>query len=306
MLDRLLALQRLFESEPFDLVHAQFGYVGHLCVPVLSWFKSLPLIVSFRGQDASALPLKLPGLYAPLFRRGNLFLARSEAMRRDLLAIGCPPEKVRVHHSGIDLAQFPYRERHVPDESEPLRILFVGRLIAKKGVLDAVAAFAEARRHHPNIQLRIIGEGPLREQIAREAAERNSAAAILLLGPKFHAEVASEMAAAHIFLLPSRTAPDGDKEGIPNALMEAMASGLPVLSTRHAGIPECVADGVSGLLVPEGDVQALAERLQWLIQNPQRWADMGRAARAKIAAEFNRDIQAQRLISIYKEVLTPS
>jgi colanic acid/amylovoran biosynthesis glycosyltransferase len=151
--------------------------------------------------------------------------------------------------------------------------------------------------------LRIIGEGPLRDRIAQEIAARGLSDSALLLGPRAHEEVAAEMAAAHLFILPSRTAPDGDKEGIPNALMEAMASGLPVLSTRHAGIPECVEDGVSGLLVPEGNPAALAEGLCRLIETPASWPALARAGRARIETEFNRETQARRLVSLYEEVL---
>ena len=303
MLDALVDLQRRLEAESRDLVHAQFGYVGYLCVPVLAWFRSLPLVVSFRGQDASALPLKHPGLYEHLFRRGHAFLARSEAMKRDLVALGCPIEKTHVHHSGIDLNQFPFRERRAPPASEPTRILIVGRLVEKKGIPDAVAAFAEARRRYPNIQLRIIGDGPMREPILREISARDLGDSAVLLGGRSHDEVAEEMNRAHLFLLPSRTASDGDKEGIPNAIMEAMASGLPVLSTFHAGIPECVENEVSGLLVDEGDTAALADRLSRLLDHPDRWPDMGRAGRAKIEAEFNREVQAKRLISVYREIV---
>ena len=304
MLDALLLLERRLDGESFDLVHAQFGYVGHLCIPVLSWFGSLPLVVSFRGQDASALPRKHPGIYAPLLRRASAFLARSEAMKRDLIAIGCPAGKTYVHHSGIDLDRFAFQERHAPPaESLPVRILLVGRLIEKKGVPDAIAAFAEARRRRPNIQLRIIGDGPMREEILRNIAALGLADAVALLGHCPHDDVASEMAAAHLFMLPCRTASDGDKEGIPNAIMEAMASGLPVLSTRHAGIPECVEDGVSGLLVHEGDTAALADRLCRLLDHPDLWPGMGRAGRAKIEDEFNRDTQAQRLLSVYEQVI---
>ena len=306
MLDALLDLHHRLEAESLDLVHAQFGYLGYLCVPVLSWFKSLPLVVSFRGQDASALPRKRPGMYVHLFRRGQVFLARSEAMKKDLIAIGCPAEKTQVHHSGIDLSQFPFQERRPPAPSERVRILLVGRLIEKKGIPDAVAAVAEVRRSHPDIQLRIVGEGPLRDEIAREIAAHDAGDSILLLGPKSHAEVAGEMAAAHLFILPCRTAADGDKEGIPNAIMEAMASGLPVLSTRHAGIPECVAHEVSGLLVNEGDTAALADCLGRLLDHPERWPALGRAGRARIEAEFNREVQARKLISLYQEVLSRS
>jgi colanic acid/amylovoran biosynthesis glycosyltransferase len=224
-------------------------------------------------------------------------------MKRDLIAIGCPGEKTRVHHSGIDLSQFPFQERLPPAPSERVRILLVGRLIEKKGIPDAVAAVAEVRRSHPNIQLRIVGDGPMRDEIAREIAARDAGDSILLLGPKCHAEVAGEMAAAHLFILPCRTASDGDKEGIPNAIMEAMASGLPVLSTRHAGIPECVEHDVSGLLVNEGDTAALADCLGRLLDHPDRWPALARAGRARIETEFNRDVQARKLLTIYEEVV---
>ncbi len=303
ILDALAQLQYHLESEPFDVVHAQFGLLGALSVPVMNRFKSLPFIVSFRGQDASALPRRQADLYAPLFRRAQRFLARSEAMKNDLIALGCPAQKLRVLHSGINLAAFPFHERTPPAAPAPWRLLLVGRLVEKKGVPDAVAAFDQARRSHPNIQLRIIGDGPLRDHIARDIAVRGLTVAVLLLGPKPHEDVQAEIAAAHLFLLPSRTAPDGDKEGIPNSIMEALASGLPVLSTVHAGIPECVEHGISGLLAPEGDIPELATHIRWALDHPHRWPAMGRAGRARIEAEFNRDVQAPRLLSVYKELL---
>lgn len=184
-----------------------------------------------------------------------------------------------------------------------MRILFVGRLVEKKGILEAIAAFAQARQRCPNIQLRIVGDGPLRERVAQTIIINDVMESVVMLGQRPHAEVVHEMSQAHLFILPCRTAADGDKEGIPNALMEAMASGLPVLSTHHAGILECVEEGVSGFLASEGDVDELATGLIWLVQHPERWSDMGRAGRAKIEAEFNRDIQAQRLLALYEEII---
>jgi colanic acid/amylovoran biosynthesis glycosyltransferase len=124
-----------------------------------------------------------------------------------------------------------------------------------------------------------------------------------LVGARSHAEVIALLREAHLFVAPCVTAENGDQEGIPNALKEAMAMGIPVLSTWHSGIPELVEDGVSGLLVPERDSEALADGLAYLIDQPERWPAMGRAGRDKVDAEFNSEKLTHDLIGLYREAI---
>jgi colanic acid/amylovoran biosynthesis glycosyltransferase len=207
---------------------------------------------------------------------------------------GCPREKIRVIHHGIPLSRFPFAPRQAP-QGGPVVILTAGRLIPKKGPDDLARAFARVCREGADVTLRVIGEGPMREEmeaILAEAGVRDRVAFLGLLSPE---AVAAEMRQAHLFCLPSRVGPDGDSEGIPNVVKEAMATGLPVVSTYHAGIPELVEDGVSGYLVPERDVEGLAERLARLIRAPGCWEAMGRAGRAKVEVEFSLDAVTRQL-----------
>jgi glycosyltransferase involved in cell wall biosynthesis len=227
----------------------------------------------------------------------------SHDMARQIARLGCPEEKLRVIHRGIRLSRFPFAPRRAPD-SGPASILTVGRLMPKKGPDDLARAFTLLCRRHPNVVLRVVGEGkmqPEMEMILSEAGVRDQVQFLGYLAPN---EVAEEMQRAHLFCLPCRVGPDGDSEGIPNALKEAMATGLPVVSTYHAGIPELVEDGVSGYLVPERDVEAIADRLACLLEEPERWEAMGQAGRAKVEVEFSLDSVVQQLeVEVYTPLL---
>ncbi len=147
-----------------------------------------------------------------------------------------------------------------------------------------------------------MGDGPLRgpvEAILTDAGVRDRARFLGMLEPE---AVAAEMTRAHLFCLPSRVGPDGDSEGIPNTVKEAMASGLPVGSTDHAGIPELVEEGASGYLAPEGDIAAIADRLERLLQEPECWEPMGQAGRMKVEAKFS---LAETVRQLEREVYDP-
>ncbi|MEW6357563.1 MAG: glycosyltransferase [Planctomycetota bacterium] len=298
----LIRLADFLRMSDAALVHVQYGHVARLIAPMADWL-GLPLVVSFRGWDASSFPVHAPNAYAALFKSSRVVLPRCEAMADDLAALGCPREKLVVHHSGIDLTGFPFTERPAAAHGR-VKLLTVARLVEKKGIPAAIGALRRCMKERPNVaELRIIGGGPreadLRQLVSNLRLERH----VKFLGEKTHEEVAEEMAACHIFVLPCQQAWDHDREGIPNAIMEAMAAGLPILSTTHAGIPECVEHGKSGLLVPEKDVDALARAMMELINLPNRWEGMGRAGRRRIEAEFNAKRQAERLVEIYRKVI---
>jgi colanic acid/amylovoran biosynthesis glycosyltransferase len=258
----------------------------------------------FHGKDMSAYLKKKPNAYASLFERGDLFLPISETWREKLIALGAPPERTLVHRMGVDTSRFTEVPRGL-SPGEPVRFIGVGRMVEKKGFDDALAAFARFRASPgaPSATLTLIGDGPLRAGLQMQAVSLALGDSVRFTGLLPHARVAEELARAHVFVLPSRTARSGDMEGIPVALMEAMAQGLPVLATRHSGTPELVEHNLSGLLCAEGDREALAANMEAIARAPERWAPMGAAGAAKVRAAFDlnawNDQLAQRLSALY-------
>jgi len=285
------------------VIHAQFGTYGPLALRLVETGALRGKIVtSFRGYDATKYLRANPHAYAALFRKSKFFLPVSQALARRIVEAGCEPDNIHVHHSGIECARFQYLERkRVGDEATS--IVMVGRLVEKKGIGYGIQAIARVIASGRALSCTIIGTGPLREELERLIRELGVDAHVRMVGSKSHSEVIQALAQSHILMAPSVTAADGDEEGIPNTLKEAMAMGLPVIGTVHAGIPELVENGVSGFLVPEHDVTALADRLMHLVDHPETWAAMGHAGRRRIEAEFDTDRLNDELLVLYKGML---
>lgn len=290
----------IIKKENFVLLHALFGTDGLRALPYKKKF-NIPLITDFRGNDATGIPSRRPGIYRHLFEDGDLFLVRCESMKKDLIVLGCPTEKILVHYSGIAVDKFEYRERIAHDGL--IRLLFVGRFTEKKGAEFALRSFAEARKKFKDIELTMIGDGPEINKLRELIKNMDMNTQIHLLGPQSHDEVIAEMMRSHILLVPSKTANNGDKEGIPNVLMEGMATGMPVLSTIHAGIPELVEHGISGYLVPEGDQVSLTQGLIDLIDAQDSWKYLGKNGREKVMRKFNIYMQTKKLEYIYNKLI---
>jgi colanic acid/amylovoran biosynthesis glycosyltransferase len=233
---------------------------------------------------------------------GTCFLAMSNDMRDDLVSLGCPPEKIRVHYHGINLQRFPRLVR--PAAPETVRVLFVGSLgDERKGVEDVIRAFAQAAHDRPHLELRLVGTGRLQDRFAALARELGVAGRVAFAGYVQHPELWREYQAAQIFCHPSVTPPDGDKEGIPGTIVEAMATGLPVVTTRHAGIPEMALDGEHGFVVAEHDVAALARGIGRLADDPELRTRLGGQAAERAAACGDAVRQTAALEAIYDDVL---
>jgi colanic acid/amylovoran biosynthesis glycosyltransferase len=291
------------------VLHAHFGTQA---VHLLRLRRRLgvPLVTTFYGYDAGSIPA-LPGWrewYARLFVGGDRFLAEGGAFRQRLIDLGCPPEKVTVQHLGVDLTAIPFRLRR-PARGEPLRVLMAASFREKKGHEYALRAFAEARRRFEDgntgcgIELHLIGDGALRPRIEELIRDLELGSAVTLLGAQPHAAFYEEALRCHVFLSPSVTAADGDTEGgAPVGLIEASATGMPVVASQHADIPEVVRQGETGWLAPERDVAALTAHLVALLQRPESWPEIGERGRRHIEAEYDLRIQARRLDTIYAEL----
>lgn len=303
----LYSASRFMEKPTYDIIHCQLGYIGlqGLLLRDIGALKG-KLIVSFRGADLS-LYLRMFGerLYERLFARADLFLPVCEDMKRRLIELGCDEKKVVVHRSGLDFESFVFTGRRRESSKERVRLVTVARLVEKKGVEYGIKAVVHLAKSHPRLEYSIVGDGPLREDLQRLLIELDLESAVKLLGWKEKQEIIEILKDADILVAPSVTSRDGDREGIPNVLKEAMAMGLPVVSTQHSGIPELVQDGVSGFLVPERDVDALAEKLEYLIAHPERWPEMGRAGRAYIEECYDINKLNDRLVEIYQQLISP-
>ncbi len=290
-------------SRPYDVVHCQFGTLGPMAVAMRrSGVLAGAVVTSFRGADATSALQAEPERYRDLFRHGDLFLPVSDSLRTILVAAGCPPERTVVHHSGIQVARFDYEPRLRTDD-EAMACLFVGRLTEKKGVRFALEALALLLHQGRRIHLDIVGEGEERVPLEELTRTLGIAAAVRFLGRQTPAEVKAHMLRSQLLVAPSVTSRDGDQEGIPNVLKEAMATGLPVLATYHSGIPELVEEGVSGLLVPERDTAALAVQWAFLDDHPERWPAMGKAGRATVEERFDGPKLTTALIGHYRDVV---
>lgn len=296
-------LSSLLARRGADLMHIYFGHTGvHLLPFIERWNK--PTVVSFHGadvglkQDVRDYPQKLRQLFGAV----TLVLARSQSLGRRLVSLGCPPEKLRMCRTGLPLADFPFVEREAPAEGR-WRFLQACRLIPKKGVATTLCAFAIFQKQYPNAELLIAGKGPLQAHLEELAEELGIVDKVQFRGFLSQAELRELYASAHLFLHPSETPPDQNQEGIPNSVLEAMSTGLPVAATRHGGIPEAVEDGRTGFLVEERDFEALASAMKQIVSSPNTFREMGKLASDHVAAEFEQSAQIRALERNYDEAV---
>lgn len=291
-----------------DLLHCHFGTRAHLAAALRSLgLIEAKIVTTFHGFDVSSL-IKRKGRnhYQLLFRFGSLFLPISDTWARALRELGCDPTRTEVHRVGVDCALNAFRERRLdPRTNAPVKLISIGRLVEKKGHAYALRALALVRQARPDLAVTfdIVGEGELMDALKKEVVELHLEDIVRFHGGLPHRQTLALLDDAAIFILPSVTAADGDMEGIPVSLMEAMARGMPVISTYHSGIPELVQDGVSGFLVPERDVPALARAIGRTIDSAPTWPEIGQAGRLTVENDFNRRKLGLRLIEHYRGLL---
>lgn len=295
----LLQASPWLSEAPFDATVAHFGQIGLMTARLRDLGAPTgPIATIFHGGgDITTHPER----FHELFRRGELMLPVSDAFRRRLIELGCPEDRIVVHKVGVDCERFAHRPRS-PRSDGVVRLVSIGRLVEHKGIEHAIRALGRLPNLRERIRYTIVGDGPLRQSLQSLTAEAGLSERVDFLGAQTHQRVLEVLDASDIMVLPSVTASNNATEGIPVVLMEAMAMGMPVIASRHAGIPELVRDGESGFLTPERDDEALAERIRWLIEHPERWAEMGAAGRRFVEEHHNLRRQNERLASLLADL----
>jgi colanic acid/amylovoran biosynthesis glycosyltransferase len=276
-----------------DLIHAHFASGGRSALPLARALR-VPLLVTLHGADITVKGAA--SRYKALAAEAAGFLCVSEFIRGRAIDAGLPEEKLLVHFIGIDRTQFVPREHAVAGG-----VLFVGRLVEKKGCEYLVRAMARVQRAHPEAHLTVVGDGPLRAQLESLAEELG--VSCRFLGVRSSAEVREQLRKALIFCGPSVTAGNGDSEGLGMVFAEAQAMGIPVVSSRHGGIPEIVRDGVTGLLAEERDVAGLAAAIGQLLSDASLRERLRAAALADVKERFDLATQNAGLEEIYDTFL---
>ncbi len=290
-------LRKLFKKTSFSAIHAHFGYNG---LNILKHAKKyrVPLVVTFHGYDASMMlsdetyKNRLPELfdYASSIILVSRHMIKNLNLERWL-------NKVKIIPCSVDPDGFEVREEN---SSNVIRILHSGRLVDKKGVPDLIRVFKNLQENYDNIELHIVGDGRQLESCKQLVQKFKLEKRVTFYGAVSHDKVKQILSTSDIFVLNSRVGDDGDMEGTPVTILEAMCSKVPVISTRHAGIPDVIEDGVNGLLVDERDNEGLEDALRTFIENPKMRRNCAKKARNTVLEEYTVDRMKEKLEQVFQ------
>ncbi|WP_375513809.1 glycosyltransferase [uncultured Nostoc sp.] len=302
------ATAHLLDKRPvYDIIHCHFAPNGikTLILRELGLIEGR-VITTFHGYDVNKNFMReYVQMYKHILCLGDLYTVNTTFTGNKAIELGCPPNKIFKLPVGIDISQYNFQKK-VLHSNETIKILTVARLVEKKGIEYSIRAVAKVLKNYSNIEYKIIGEGYLRKSLEKLTTQLKITNKVKFLGGQTQDEIRQIYADSHIFILSSVTASDGDKEGQALVLQEAQAMGLPVLSTLHNGIPDGVLDGKSGFLVPEKDVNALADKLSYLVEHPETWSSMGLAGRLFVEKNYDINMLNDKLIEIYKMISDPN
>ncbi|WP_447907948.1 glycosyltransferase [Serratia fonticola] len=301
--------EKLLDGISVDLIHAHFA-IDSLYALELAKKIRVPLVTTLHGFDITTsqrkfLFSKSPSLMNYYFfqeklkKQGDKFICVSDFIANKALSSGVDEKKIIKHYIGIDVDKYQPRERN----EEKRVILHVARLVEKKGTSILISALSKIASKLNGFKLVIIGEGPLYSKLKAQVVYLGLNESVIFTGAQPHTEVMKWMRKASMFVLPSVKASSGDSEGLGMVLLEAAATGVPMIGTRHGGIPEVILDGRSGYLVDEHDEESLAERILKLIEDEQERFLMGDRARKFVTENFNLRVQSRKLEGIYKGLI---
>jgi glycosyltransferase involved in cell wall biosynthesis len=289
------AYQETFQKFRANAVLAEYGISGVLVMDACTK-AGIPLIVHCHGFDVSDRNILMEHgrTYPELFKKAAAIVSVSEAMRAKLVSLGAPQHKIRTNPYGVDCRLFSATNA----ASNPPIFIAVGRLVEKKAPYLTLVAFSKVHKSFPEAQLRMIGDGPLLGPCQDLAKVLGMSNCVKFLGSQSHDVVRREMCGSRAFVQHSVEASSGDCEGAPVSIIEACASALPIVSTRHAGIPEIVVDKETGFLVDERDVHGMAECMSKFLRDPQLAGQMGMMGRSRIETRYSMDRSISGLLSI--------
>jgi len=297
------ALVGVLENAQAQLLHIYFGHIAaHLLPLIRAWEK--PSVVSFHGADVM-VDLEKPAYRAAtkqMLAAVRLVLVRSESLGRALVEIGCSPQKIRIQRTGIPVDEIPFRARAWP-RAGAWKFVQACRLIEKKGLKTSLLVFTEFAKRYPQATFAIAGEGPLRGDLEARARGLGIGDKVSFPGFVSQAQLRELFYGSHIFLHPSERGADGNQEGVPNSMLEAMASGLAVFATEHGGIPEAIEHGKSGMLVKENDDEALARALLDAVAHPDQLTAIARNGADSVRQKFEQREQTRKLEDYYFEAM---
>jgi colanic acid/amylovoran biosynthesis glycosyltransferase len=296
---------RLLRGVNPSIIHAHFATDAVQALPIARKF-NLPIVASLHGFDVTSTDDAHRKSFSGrhfilnrhrLFQETSAFICVSQFIRAAALRAGFPEHKLHVNYTGIDCDRF----HPIDTARDPNLVLFVGRLVEKKGCEYLLRAMKIVQREHPAAHMEIIGDGPLRSHL--EALAASLAVRASFRGVQNSDEVLRSMSSARILCNPSVTAASGDMEGFGMVFAEAQAVGTPVVSFAHAAIPEAVKHGETGLLCAEGQVEPLADSLLTLMREDALWLSMSARAAAFVRDCFNIAEQTSKLEAIYDSCL---
>lgn len=299
-------LDTLVKNFKPGIIHAHTATPGGYPGLRLARKHRLPFVCSLRGSDINTYPYRerlTLALTCEVLRNSNGLTSVSEALKLEAEKLAAPQVPIEVIYNGCDSVFFTCRRalarhRQTLGISKNAKVLlFVGSIEKAKGVYELVSSFNAIYSRHPDIQLIMVGDGPDLAAIKKIAGEGPSRDAIRLPGSIANSEMPEWFGASDLFILPTHY------EGLPNALLEAMASGLPVISTRVGGIPEAVRTGETGILVGRRDTAGLIEAMDYLIRNEGPSREMGMAAQKTVRENFTWQGNAKKMIGVYERVL---
>ncbi len=296
----LLYLIIPFLNKDFDIIHCHFGHIGNIGVYLKRLGFEGKFVTMFHGYGIRLGIEKGGGIYQQLFEFGDCFLAISDYNYENLVRFGLNPRKIIFHPVGIDINKFPFRWQSIPVErSSTVIIITIARLVEAKGIQYGIQAISKLLKEYPTLHLeyRIIGGGRFKERLRKIVEELGLGGVVRFLGPLGQEEVIREIQKAHVFLLPSVA------EALPLVLMEAQAVGLPIVATNVGSTSQVIIDGESGFLVPERDVDSLAEKIKYLIERPEIWPGLGRAGRKYVEENYDIEKLNNRLVEIYERLI---
>lgn len=285
------AVVNCLRAKGIRFVLAQFGPTGAEMLEACRE-AGVELLVHFHGYDASRTDVlnHYQDKYRLMFAYAKRIFVVSREMEQDLVKLGCPPDKLLYNPYGVN-----DRFYSVNPQSDSRTFCFIGRFVEKKGPVLLVRAFQKVCQNYPLVKLIMAGEGPLLQACRDLAVQFNLTGNIFFPGSLSHEMVPALMQKAFAYVQHSITSADGDKEGTPVAILEASAASLPIVATRHAGIPDAVEDQVTGLLVEEGDVDAMSDAMMRLLENRTFAARLGLEGRAKMSREFSAETYIKRI-----------